>query len=245
MDPNSPGNSCGAIQTTNAKPDNIGQTRSNHSLYLRVSSFGGYVVRIIRPNSGASVPFVDPDLNALDAPVCWMDKAGALALDAVSRRRTRRQKADIDLGRLDCVQHIVIGWDSVEHILFRKSDQTVTFRLVGARASIAPVCLTYRSEGNDAACKNGLVQAELPRLLAKPARWTIRTREQLLLRDAVIALDGRQAGASYREIAIAMVGVSRAKEAWSSASRALKERVRRARTKGEAMRDDGYRTLIY
>ena len=200
--------------------------------------------RTTGPNSGASVPFVDPDLNALDAPVCWMDKAGALALDAVSRRRTRGQKADIDLGGLDCVQHIVVGLDRVEHILVRKSDQAVTLRLVGARASIAPVCLTYRSEGNDVACKNGPVQAELPRLLAEPARWIIRTRGRLLLRDAMIALDGRRAGASYREIAIAMVGVSRAKEAWSSASRALKERVRRARTKGEEMRDGGYRTLI-
>lgn len=173
-----------------------------------------------------------------------MDKAGALALDAVSRRRTRGQKADIDLGRLDCVQHIVVRSDRAEHILFRKSDQAVTFRLVGARASIAPVCLTYRSEGNEVARKNGLVLAELPRLFAQPTRWIIRTRDQLLLRDAVIALDGRRAGASYREIAIAMVGAVRAKEAWSSVSRSLKERVRRARTKGEEMRDGGYRTLI-
>lgn len=153
-------------------------------------------------------------------------------------------KADIDLGRLESVQHVIVGFDRAEHILFRKSDLAVTFRLMGARANIAPVCLTYRSKGNDDARKNGLVQTKLPLLFAQPTRWIIRTRDQLMLRDAVVALDGRQAGASYREIAIAMVGAARAKEAWSSASRALKERVRRARTKGEEMRDGGYRTLI-
>ena len=187
---------------------------------------------------------MDPTSTALDAPVCWTDQAGGIALEAASRRWIRGKKADLDLGRLECVQHVVVGLDRVEHILFRKSDQAVTFRLVGARASIAPVCLTYRSVGNDVAHKNGPVQSELPLLFAEPARWIRRTRDRLLLRDAVIALDGRQAGASYREIAIAMVGAARAKEAWSSASRALKEPVRRARTKGEEMRDGGYRTLI-
>ena len=183
-------------------------------------------------------------MKAPDAPVRWTDKAGAVSLDAASRRWTRGDKADLALARLHCVQHVVVGPDRVEHILIRNSDQAVTFRLVGARASIAPVCLTFRSQGIAAAHKNGTVQIELPRLLAGPVRWIKRTRDLLLLRDAVIALDGRQAGASYRDIAIAMVGAARAKEAWSSASRALKERVRRARAKGEEMRDGGYRTLI-
>ena len=183
-------------------------------------------------------------MKALDAPVCWTDKAGADALDAVSHRRTRGNKADLALGRLDCVQHVVLGPDRVERVLIRTSDRAVTFRLVGARASIAPVCLTYQSKGNDAAIRNGRIQTELPRLLAGPTRWITRTRDRLLLRDALIALDGRQATASYRQIAIAMVGTARAKEAWSSASRALKDRVRRALAKGKELRDGGYLKLI-
>ncbi len=119
----------------------------------------------------------------------------------------------------------------------------VTLRLVGARASLAPVCLTFQSKGI-AARKNGPVQIELPRLLAGSVRWIKRNRAPLLLQDALIALDGRQVGASYRELAMAMVGAARAKEAWSSASTALKERVRRARAKGEEIRDGGYCTLI-
>ena len=183
-------------------------------------------------------------MTAPDAPACWTDKAGAAALDAASHRWTRGKKADLVLSRLRCVRHVVVGPGRVEHILIRKSDRAFTFRLVGARASISPVCLTYQSKGNHAAFKNGPLQTELPRLLAGPTRWITRTRERLLLRDALIALDGRQAGASYREIAVAMVGTARAMEAWSSASRALKDRVRRALAKGKELRDGGYLKLI-
>ncbi len=69
--------------------------------------------------------------------------------------------------------------------------------------------------------------------------WTTRW---LALRDALIALDGAQAGATYREIARILVGEERAAADWR-ANTALKDRVRRALARGQEMRDGGYRAL--
>jgi hypothetical protein len=65
-----------------------------------------------------------------------------------------------------------------------------------------------------------------------------------LLRDALIVLDGRAAGASYRDIASVIYGADRARAAWNSPSRSIKDRLHRAFNIGKAFRDGGYRALI-
>lgn len=75
-------------------------------------------------------------------------------------------------------------------------------------------------------------------------RWIRRTRDQELFRDAFVALDGRAAGASHREVAECIVGVKRVQQEWSGRGGSLKERVRRALAKGEELREGGYLKLV-
>lgn len=70
--------------------------------------------------------------------------------------------------------------------------------------------------------------------------WTARC---LGLRDALIALDGAGANTSYRDIAIVIFGETRVAGEWRANS-TLKDRVRRALARGQALRDGGYRMLL-
>jgi hypothetical protein len=71
-------------------------------------------------------------------------------------------------------------------------------------------------------------------------RWTKRTRDQELLRDSLIAVDGRAAGASHREVAEVIFGHKRVCEDWSARGGWMKDRMWRALTKGEALCGDGH-----
>jgi hypothetical protein len=64
------------------------------------------------------------------------------------------------------------------------------------------------------------------------------------MREALVALDGLCAGASYREMAAVLYGAEEARAAWSSLSRAMKDRMCRALRKGERLRDGSYRKLL-
>ena len=64
------------------------------------------------------------------------------------------------------------------------------------------------------------------------------------MRDALVALDGRRVGATYRETAAVIYGPERARAAWLSASTAMKDRMRHALARGEQFRDGAYRKLL-
>jgi hypothetical protein len=149
----------------------------------------------------------------------------------------------VALNDCPCIRQVVIGPDHVEHLLVRTSKRSLTIRLTGHRASQGPVCLTFHVPARlakDAAAR----LAWYGDLFAMNARWNKRTRSQLLVRDALIAVDGRDAGAGHREVAEVSVGRKRVREEWSARGGWLKERMRRALAVGEALCDGGHWTYI-
>ena len=64
------------------------------------------------------------------------------------------------------------------------------------------------------------------------------------MRDALVALDARWVGATYRETAAVIYGAERAHAAWASSSTAMKERMRHALARAEQFRDGAYRNLL-
>ena len=152
--------------------------------------------------------------------------------------------ADLVLADLPCIRHVVIGPGNVEHLLIRTSERSLTIRLTGHRASQAPVCLTYLVPARSSVKETAAILASLPDLMTMRPRWLKRTRDQELIRDAFIALDGRSVGASHREIAEVSFGIKRVREEWSGKGGWLKERMRRALAKGQALCDGGYWKLV-
>jgi hypothetical protein len=144
------------------------------------------------------------------------------------------------LPQIACIPHIVIGPGRVEHLLIRTTQASLTISLIGHRASQAPVRLTFQIPVSPELEQAAAMLASYPDLMSKPPRRTRRTRYQRFIRDSFIAVDGRNAGASHREVAEATFGYRRMREEWSARGGWMKEHVRRALAKGQDMSSGGH-----
>ncbi len=139
---------------------------------------------------------------------------------------------------------MVVDCDSIEHVLLRTPEEAVTLSLTGARVFRGAVRLTFVVKGRRGARSCGDLLARYEDLINFAPGSKKRTQRRIVLRNAVIALDGDIAGVSHFETAAAIFGRERARQAWKSGSRSMKELVRRARKMGRQLRDGGYRKLI-
>lgn len=194
--------------------------------------------------AGDCIPFVDPGLSALDAPVCWLPDTGAATLTASSSYAEVAADADVALDRLTSVQHIVVASDHAQRLLINSTDCGLTLDLHGDKITSGPVDLTFQVHRLSRAATAAAILGRLPSLLFDAPRRRIVSARRNLLRDALIALDGRQVGASYRETAVVAYGSEWTTAAWSGPSRALKDHMIRARDKGLTMIAGGYRQLL-
>jgi len=108
----------------------------------------------------------------------------------------------------------------------------------------APVRITFLVRGLAALRRASDHLATLRRILSPSARqpatprWTPTTRK---LRAALVALDGRAAGASYYEVAIVLYGIEEVESKWH---RGLKGSMRHHLRRGMALAHGGYRALL-
>ena len=176
--------------------------------------------------------------------MCWLPETGAAAVTATSAHATIIADADVALPQLASVRHVVVENERTQHLLVHSTDLAVALVLHGDPITEAPVNLTFHINRLSLAPVAGAILMRLPTvLLASPRRGLVSAR-RTLMRDALIALDGRRTGASYREMAAVAVGPARAAMAWSSPSRALKDHMVRAHDKGALLAAGGYRRLI-
>ena len=151
-------------------------------------------------------------------------------LEAVARRPPPGTPASFVLADQTCIRHVVIGPGDIEHLLIRTSERSLTVRVTGHRASRGPVQLKFVIPAESRVKGTAAILASYPDLLTMRSRWVKKTSEQMLTRD-----DGHAAGASYREMAEAVHGQKRVREEWSGRGCSMKERMRRALAKGQAL----------
>jgi hypothetical protein len=144
------------------------------------------------------------------------------------------------LAEIASIRHIVVGPGRVEHLLIRTTEASLTIALIGHRASEAPVRLTFQIPASPSVEQAAATLASYPDLMRMRPRRTRRTRYQRFMRDSFIAADGRDAGASHREVAEATFGYRRMREEWSARGGWMKEHVRRALAKGQDMSSGGH-----
>ena len=188
--------------------------------------------------------FVDPASRAPEAPIDWIEDLGAAKIDALARDPRQGERPDVNLSELQCVRHIIVSADGEETLLINTTDKALTLRLRGTTALRSPVCLTFQIAGMTALPGAGRALQSLPNLIAGRPRKPNRARRRLLLREALIALDGRAAGATYQDVAVVIAGAETARAAWKNADPLLKDRMRRALKAGMALRNGRYRILI-
>ena len=165
-------------------------------------------------------------------------------LEARAVRWRRGQAADLTVANTRAIAHIVIDRGGVEHLLLRTASMRATLNLTGARAYSGPVRLTFIVAGRKRARGHGALLAQFDDLVTAAPQHRQRSATRIALRNALIALDGDMAAATHFQIAAVTFGLARARQAWTSGSRSMKELVRRARARGRELRDGGYRELI-
>jgi hypothetical protein len=192
---------------------------------------------------GRSAPFANPALSALQAHHVWLPEAGTATLPA----QVGLPAADdpgILLTALPSLEHVLIDARGRQHVVLRAHRAALQLVVEGADVTAGPVTTTFLVRGLAALRPASQHLAMLRRVLSPPSRsslpprWTPTTRK---LRDALVALDGRAAGASYHDVAIVLYGIEHVARNWRTG---LKRSMRHHLRRGLALSRGGYRDLL-
>jgi hypothetical protein len=150
----------------------------------------------------------------------------------------------VDITALPALQLILIDNASRQHLVLRAHGVILQVVVDGAEVVHGPVVLGFhidsqlRRSGHQLIMMDRILSGTAPRSPPKPV-WTPQARK---LRNAVIALDGRAAGASHREVAIAIYGQAKVASEWGPAG--LRDVVRRDLERGLKLAAGSYRHLL-
>lgn len=190
--------------------------------------------------------FDDLDRTADEALVFWRREVcpAVLPVWAVEAGATAGM-ARFDLSRLDC-EAWMLRADDADHVLLKKAGWTVQLIWNGADIRNADLLITAPIELF--AHMGDSQRLAMQRLVD----FQTRGRSELFKPDArgarlqmcLQALDGRMAGASWRQLAAAIFGEQRIVEEWASPSRSLLDRTRRLFRRGLAYMKGQYRDLL-
>jgi hypothetical protein len=200
-------------------------------------------VRSPPPKRGRSAAFADPALPAREAHPVWLPTAvGAIAALAAPAGACT-DAASITIAALPGLEHILIDAGGRQHVVLRGAGAALQLVISGADVTQGPVTLTLLVRGLAGIAPASAALADLNRILcARPqpavCEWPAQARRW---RDALIALDGRAAGAHYRDIAVVLHGTDYVAENWRLG---LRERVRRHLARGLLLSEGGYRDLL-
>ena len=178
----------------------------------------------------------------------WLPLAGMPVLQAVAIEATTRQDGDNsdDVTTWHGLDQVLIEQDGRQHVVLRDRGIVVQLDIKGADVMAGPVNLSFHTDGSKAARRNGLQLTMLNRIITsrrpKPAPLPDWTSQSLKLRNAIIALDGRAARASLREIAVVIHGQALVDRDWRTGG--LKDRVRRYLRRGIKLSETGFRDLL-
>lgn len=195
---------------------------------------------------GRSVAFADPALTALQARHIWLPEAGTSAFPAAAGpvERSAADDASVLVPGLPSLEHILIDAGGRQHVVLRANGASLQLMIDGADVTAGPVTITFLVRGLGTLRQASDHLATLRRILAptsrQPAtpRWTPTTRK---LRNALVALDGRAAGASYHDVAIVLYGSELVERNWRTG---LKRSMRHHLRRGLALSRGGYRDLL-
>jgi hypothetical protein len=177
--------------------------------------------------------------------VFWSPAVNAWRLTGVLVRASDASHIDFNLRRFSGRIALLIGADGRQQLVVRSSHRILEMSLSGACALDPELRITFETHGLNGSAHASRVFKELALFVSgrspgpEPA-WTARS---LSTRNALIALDGDAAGASYREIARVMFGAAYSDGTWRKKP-SLKDGVRHALQRGRAMMAGGYRRLL-
>jgi hypothetical protein len=195
------------------------------------------------------VRFEAPERDARSANVFWHRTVSREVLPVISSRAAHAGHAErIPLNQLRCRVTIQTGRDGEQHILFAEDGRFLQLEVHGLQSLENDVCLTTEilvSPRQAAARAQALkrfsdmiTHGHLRAFLYPPYKRASRLARLLQV------LDGRNARASYRDIALAIFGEERVSADWRDPGAHLRDHLRRALRSGRALMMSGYRRLL-
>lgn len=187
-------------------------------------------------------------MTAETAPVIWTDLPELDVVDARSLAKRNHPDCSSDVTRIASLRQAYLAADGTQVLVLKSSSHHLYLIVRGVRVTTASVDVVFEIDGIKSvssaprrmAILAALLQQEHPALL--PNRPGLV--ERIELRDALITLDGRCAGASYRDIASVIYGADRVHKDWTNPDSALRQRVKRNLVRGNRMMTGGYRVLL-
>ena len=176
----------------------------------------------------------------------WLPAAGASVLHAQARtiERSSVDDAGVLSSDLPGVEHILIDADERQHVVLRANGTSLQLLVDGPHIVAHPISITFLMPGLGAISETSEHLATLRRIISPPSlrsaspRWTPTTRK---LHAALLALDGRAAGASHRDVAVVLYGLEHVKRNWETG---VKRRMRHHLRRGLALSRGGYRSFL-
>ena len=199
----------------------------------------------------------NPDLSAHEAGVFWKPSVFPATIP-VSLRDPIRERERGRLGRRKLSDMVILSELACRRLIFESINKSRHVVLAPQRYWIQLYCdsahplddnalVSFRIDGADHANKRILNMQQLIRLHRssgrdlKAIRWR---RDTGKLKAALMALDIRAMGGSYRDIAIALFGRKEVRVDWDAGTSTMKQTARRALERGERYRDGQYLELL-
>nr|WP_240992512.1 DUF2285 domain-containing protein [Mesorhizobium ciceri] len=153
-----------------------------------------------------------------------------------------------ELSALPCRATVLQAPDKSQHVLLRNADHALQLAVSGANI-LHPVCLHTQAHLARGAFKastegTGVPQCSQSRATFLPPRLFAPEKRGVRLSFVLRALDGSLAGAPHRELAEVLIGQRRVHADWADPRDHLRDRIRRAVSRGRALMNGGYRDFL-
>jgi hypothetical protein len=196
---------------------------------------------------GLVSPFENPDRDVRDANVFWSSHFSPAVLKFVAIDDSQQPSGVLPLIERKCRTTVYVGNDARQHILFARDGRSLQLeasgssvfssgRLLAEGAPIAgPATAYFRAHRQFSdLLRHGDLRAALYPAYSQGRR----------LSEVAQALDGWSHGATHRQIAVALVGETRAHQEVGRQRSHILDRVRRAIKRGRTLMSGGYRTFL-
>ncbi len=195
---------------------------------------------------GRSANFVDPELTAHEARHVWLPDActSVLHIHALPKSPDATSGNGIFFSEVPSVEHILVDSRGRQHIVLRANGVSLQIVVHGLDIVDLAVSIAFFVDDFNRISRAIRDLSTLRQILSSktaPRTQAYCKSSSQNLRNALVSVDGRAAGASYQEIALLLHGADYVSRNWHTG---LKARMRRHYARGLAYIGGRYRELL-
>jgi hypothetical protein len=221
--------------------------RAGHPVAIRHVS-GAVVLRLRRRILAAEYWglqfFADPHKAGDKTPVFWLAEIARNSVHCTLRETNGSRDSVLSLTDFTGQRQVLVT-PKEEFIVISTQHMSACMAVKNSTLLFGNCAVTFETRSLDDASRTYETLRTLRRLRSRNGPdETTQGRQRLKYLQYLIALDGRLANRSYREIAEVLYGTQHVAPHWANDNRGYKSKVRRAVEKGIALMNGGYRTLL-